>query len=111
MTAQPNERGKDPRLVARVDAQTQQFIAQAAELSGMTMSQFLIDSARSRAEEVVDRVTRIQASVETGNRMLDILDRKPQRPTSKLTQDALDYKRTVDDTDTNREAHADPEAP
>lgn len=109
MTTQLNERGKDPRLVARVDAQTQQFIAKAAELSGMTMSQFLIDSARSRAEEVVDRVTRIQVSVETGNRMLDILDRKPRKPSSKLMQDALDYERTVNDSDTDSEAHADPE--
>ena len=55
MKTQTNQAGKDPRLVARVDIQTQQFIAQAAELSGMTMSQFLIDSARSKAEEVVDR--------------------------------------------------------
>lgn len=31
---QANEVSKDPRFVARVDKQTQQFIAQAAELSG-----------------------------------------------------------------------------
>jgi len=99
-----NERGKDPRLVARVDTQTQQFIAQAAELSGVTMSQFLIDSARTRAEEIVDRVTRIQVSIETGNRMMDILDRKPRMSSSKLMQDALDYKRTVNDTETETNA-------
>ena len=108
MTTHTNEKGKDPRLVARVDAQTQQFIAQAAELSGMTMSQFLIDSARSKAEEVVDRVTRIEVSVETGNRMLEILDRKPRKPSNKLMQDAIDYKDFVYDVDTN-EAHTDPE--
>jgi len=111
MTTHTNERGKDPRLVARVDAQTQQFIAQAAELSGMTMSQFLIDSARSRAEEVVDRVTRIRVSVETGNRMLEIMDRAPRKPSSKLMQDALDYKGTVNDTDATNNAHTDPETP
>lgn len=114
MKTQTNEAGKDPRLVARVDKQTQQFIAQAAELSGMTMSQFLIDSARSKAEEVVDRITRIRVSVETGNRMLEILDRKPRKPrkpSSKLMQDALDYKESVNDTDATNEAHADPETP
>lgn len=59
------------------------------------MSQFLIDSARSKAEEVVDRITRIQVSVETGNRMLEILDWKPRKPSSKLMQDALDYKESL----------------
>jgi len=111
MKTQTNEVGKDPRLVARVDTQTQQFIAQAAELSGMTMSQFLIDSARSKAEEVVERITRIRVSVETGNRMLEILDRKPRKPSSKLMQDALDYKDSVNDGDATNEAHADPETP
>lgn len=111
MTTNAHERGKDPRLVARVDAQTQQFIAQAAELSGMTMSQFLIDASRLKAEEVIDRVTRIRVSVETGNRMLEILDRKPRKPASKLMQDALDYGESVDDTETQTEAYADPETP
>lgn len=106
-TSLQNGRGKDPRLVARVDEKTQQFIAQAAELAGMTMSQFLIDSARSRAEEVVDRVTRIKVSVETGNRMLEIMDRPPRKPSSKLMQDALDYKRSINDTET--EIHTDSE--
>lgn len=110
-TVTNDERGKDPRLVARVDIQTQQFIAQAAELSGMSMSQFLIDSARSRAEEVVDRITRIRVSVETGNRMLEIMDRAPKKPSSKLMQDALDYKETINDTDATHEAHADTETP
>lgn len=107
MKTQTNEAGKDPRLVARVDAQTQQFIAQAAELSGMTMSQFLIESARSKAEKVVDRITRIQVSIETGNRMLEILDRTPRKPSSKLMQDALDYKESVNDTHETNEAHTD----
>tara|TARA_R110001583_G_scaffold149382_4_gene301486 strand:+ start:4153 stop:4488 length:336 start_codon:yes stop_codon:yes gene_type:complete len=111
MKTQTNGAGKDPRLVARVDTETQQFIARAAELSGVTMSQFLIDSARSKAEEVVDRITRIQVSVETGHRMMEILDRKPRKPSSKLMQDALDYKESVNDIGATNESHADPETP
>ncbi|GGY63253.1 type II toxin-antitoxin system TacA family antitoxin [Marinobacter zhanjiangensis] len=94
------ERSKDTRVVARVDQETQQFIAQAAELAGMSVSQFLVDAARSRAEEVVDRATRIQVSAETGNRMLDILDRKPGKPSSKLLRNATSYKEAVNDTET-----------
>lgn len=92
---------RDARLVARADQETQQFIAQAAELAGMSMSQFLIDSARARAEEVLDRTTRIKVSVETGSRILSILDREPQKPKSKLLKNALDYKETINDSETN----------
>lgn len=96
---------RDARLVARADQETQKFIAQAAELAGMSVSQFLIDSARSRAEEVLDRATRIRVSVETGNRILDILDREPRTPSSKLLRNAQRYRETIDDTET----HAHPE--
>ena len=92
---------KDTRVVARVDLETQRFIAQAAELSGMSVSQFLIDAARSKAEEIVDRTARIRVSAEMGNRMLDILDRKPRKPSSKLLANALDYRESVDDTETD----------
>lgn len=94
------ERSKDTRVVARVDQETQNFIAQAAELAGMSVSQFLVDAARARAEEVVDRATRIQVSAETGNRMLDILDRKPGKSSGKLLRNAIRYKEDVNDTET-----------
>ncbi|ENO17121.2 DUF1778 domain-containing protein [Marinobacter nanhaiticus D15-8W] len=90
------------RLVARTDHETQEFLAQAAELSGMTLSQFLIESARDKAERVVDQMTRIRVSVETGNRMLELLDHKrPRKPTSsKLIEDALDYGETINASET-----------
>lgn len=109
MKTQTNEASEDHRLVARVDTQTQQLIAQAAELSGMTMSQFLVDSARSKAEEVLDRFTRIRVSVETGNRILEILDRNPLKPAGKLIQDSLDYKESTSVKDARLEANADSE--
>lgn len=37
----------------------------------------------------------IKVSVETGNRILKILDRKPRKPSDKLLQDAVDYQREV----------------
>lgn len=95
---------KNTRVVARVDSETQKFIAQAAELSGMSVSQFLIDSARSKAEEIVDRATRIRVSQDTGNRMLEILDRKPRKPSGKLLANAVDYRETVDDAETDNDS-------
>ncbi|KXJ44959.1 Uncharacterized conserved protein, DUF1778 family [Marinobacter salarius] len=91
----------DPRIVARVSTETQRYIAQAAELTGVTLSQFVIESSMSRAERVIDQMTRIKVTVETGNRMLNLMDRKPRKPrSSKLIQDALDYKETIDASET-----------
>ena len=43
-----NTQGKDTRLVARVDEETQRLIAHAAELTGRSLSQFLIYAAKLR---------------------------------------------------------------
>lgn len=104
METDATKRGGDPRLVARVDKTTQKLIAQAAELSGTTISQFTIESVRERAEKVIDQMTRIQVSVDTGNRMLAILDRAPKKPSSKLIRNALDYKETINEGKTDTDA-------
>lgn len=64
----------DPRLVARVDRDTQRFIAQAAELSGCSISQFIIDAAREKAERISEQTYRIRISREAADRMLEKLD-------------------------------------
>ncbi|GBO86227.1 DUF1778 domain-containing protein [Marinobacter salsuginis] len=91
----------DPRLVARVSPEIQKHIAQAAELSGVTLSQFVIESSMDRADKVIEQMTRIKVTVETGNRMLSLMDQRLRKPkSSKLIQDALDYRETIDASET-----------
>jgi uncharacterized protein (DUF1778 family) len=44
---------KSERLVARVSPDVQELIQQAAELSGATLSQFLVESATSKAHKII----------------------------------------------------------
>ena len=97
MTAATDKEG-EKRLVARANPEIHQRIAEAAELQGSTVSQFLLDAALERASEVTERATRINASREAFESMLEALD-QPPRPLPRLRQVAQRYKEEVDAPD------------
>ena len=100
MTA-ATEREKEKRLVARAKPEIHQRIAEAAELQGSTVSQFLLDSALERAAEVTERATRITTSREAFENMMTVLD-QPARPLPRLRKAARRYKETVNASDQER---------
>lgn len=89
---------KEKRLVARAKPEIHQRIAEAAELQGSTVSQFLLDAALERAAEVTERATRISTSREAFNSMMAALD-QPERHLPRLNKAAQRYKETVDGSD------------
>lgn len=97
MTATANKE-KEKRLVARANPEIHQRIAEAAELQGSTVSQFLLDSALERAAKVTERATRISTSREAFESMMEALD-QPARPLPRLRQAARRYKEQVDASD------------
>ena len=62
------------RLVARVPKDVQEIITNAAELTGVSMSQFMIDAALDKAKEVVERNRLLMLSMEGANRFFEALD-------------------------------------
>ncbi len=82
---------KDTRLVARVDKETQQLIAQAAELTGRSLSQFLIYAAKKEALEAERQALQIQVSRQSADRMLELLD-NPEPINPKLRAAALNHR-------------------
>ena len=83
-----NTQSKDTRLVARVDEETQRLIAHAAELTGRSLSQFLIYAAKKEAQEAVRKALQIQVSRQSADRMLELLD-NPEPINPKLRAAAL----------------------
>lgn len=69
---------RDLRLTARVDHETQHFVAQAADFAGMTVSQFLIEAAREKAIKINEQMTRIHVSNEAADRIMRALDEPPE---------------------------------
>nr|WP_297402581.1 DUF1778 domain-containing protein [uncultured Marinobacter sp.] len=85
-----NTQSKDTRLVARVDEETQRLIAHAAELTGRSLSQFLIYAAKKEAQEAERKALQIQVSRQSADRMLELLD-NPEPINPKLRAAALNH--------------------
>ncbi len=69
---------KSVRLVARAQKDVQEIITSAAELSGASMSQFLIDAALEKAKTVMERNRVLKLTQEGADRFFEALDNPPE---------------------------------
>jgi uncharacterized protein (DUF1778 family) len=83
---------KEARLVARASADVQELIKCAAELSGATISQFIVDAAVTKANALIESMNSIKLSLESANALFDALE-NPPAPNSTLLAAADRYKR------------------
>lgn len=89
-----NMERKETRLVARTTSEIQEIILRAAEYSGATLSQFLIDSALEKAREVVEQTETLQLSMAGADALYKALD-NPPKANSKLKKAAQGYKDSI----------------
>lgn len=89
-----NTERKETRLVARTSAEIQEIIQRAADYSGTTVSQFLIESAMNKAHEVIDRSESLHLSMESADALFAALE-NPPKASKKLLKAAQAYKDTV----------------
>lgn len=87
-----NTQSKDTRLVARVDEETQKLIAHAAELTGRSLSQFLVYAAKKEAMEAERQAVQIRVSRKSADRMLAVLD-NPEPINPELRAAALKHRK------------------
>ena len=85
---------KETRLVARTSAEIQEIIQRAADYSGATLSQFLIESAMERARNVIERTETLHHSMAGADALFAALE-TPPKANAKLTKAAQRYKGTV----------------
>ena len=90
---------KQDRIGARVPHAVYETLCRAAELSGATINQFLVQSALKEAQAVIEREQVIRLSARDWDWMLNLLD-NPSGPNAKLKA-ALDrYQNAkIDDAD------------
>lgn len=91
MKANVKAETKDTRLVARVNDEVHQLVLAAAELSGSSITQFLVDAAVSKAREVTEQSMRLNLTMQGAERMLKALDAPPS-PSEALLLAANKYK-------------------
>ncbi len=90
----PNTRRKEARLVARTSEEVHEIIQRAADHTGATLSQFLIDSAMEKARYVIEKSETLRLSMTGADTLVTALE-NPPKANDKLLKAAQDYKGTV----------------
>ena len=92
MTSQVDR--KETRLVARTSAEVQEIIQRAADYSGATLSQFIIESSVERAREVIERTHTLRLTMAGSEALFNALE-NPPKANDKLLEAARRYKEHV----------------
>lgn len=74
---------KQDRIGARVPHDVYETLCRAAELTGATVNQFLVQAALKEAQAVIERQEVIRLSPRDWNWLLDLMDNPPE-PNAKL---------------------------
>lgn len=85
---------KETRLVARTSTEIQEIIQRAADYSGATLSQFLIESAIERARNVIERTETLSLSMAGADALFTALE-NPPKANNKILKAAQHYRDTV----------------
>lgn len=91
-----NTERKDTRLVARTSPEIQEIIQRAADYSGATLSQFLIESVMDKARNVIEQTETLHLSMAGADALLAVLE-NPPKASKKLLKAAQIYKDLVND--------------
>ncbi len=89
------------RISARVSKDVRERLEEAADRSGATLNQFLVQAAVEKADQVLERERVTRLSARDAEWMLSILDQPPRSPNVKL-QSALDNYQKATRGDPNR---------
>jgi uncharacterized protein (DUF1778 family) len=85
---------KETRLVARTSTEIHEIIQRAADYSGVSLSQFLIESAMERARDVIEKTETLSLSMAGADALFAALE-IPPKANDKLLKAAQHYKDTV----------------
>lgn len=84
-----------PRITARVDADTQELLTQAAALAGISsINSFVLSAAIEKAKIIMERERSLKLSQRDALRLVEALD-APGKPNARLQQASLRYKDKV----------------
>lgn len=83
------------RVSARVTPKVYETLSQAADLTGATLNQFIVQSAYQKAQEVIEKERFIRMTARSASAFFKAIDHPP-KPTAKLKK-AVKLYRTSED--------------
>jgi uncharacterized protein (DUF1778 family) len=87
---------KQDRIGARVPHEVYETLCRAAELTGATVNQFLVQAALKEAQTVIEREDVIRLSPRDWNWLLDLTE-NPPKPSTKLKAALKRYQKAKQD--------------
>jgi len=87
---------KQDRIGARVPHEVYETLCRAAELSGATVNQFLVQSALKEAHAIIEREEVIRLTPRDWNCLLGLMD-NPPKPNAKLKAALKRYQKARQD--------------
>ena len=85
-----NSNSRNERIDCRVNSDSKSLFARAAELCGVTLSSFMIESARERAIRLIDEHERLVLNNDARDVFMDVIA-KPPAPNAALRRAAKKY--------------------
>ena len=82
------------RISARVPLHAYQTLTQAAEISGATLNQFLLQAALEKAQMIIEKNRTIKLSTQEATVFFDAIE-NPPKPKSKLKKAMKTYKESI----------------
>ena len=82
------------RITARVSEQIKETLVAAADLTGATLNQFLVQAALEKAERGLEKDKLIRFSQQDAEFFFDVLENPPE-PNDKLTNAVKNYKARI----------------
>jgi uncharacterized protein (DUF1778 family) len=86
------------RISARVPQHAYQTLTQAAEISGATLNQFLVQAALEKAQMIIEKNRIIKLSTQSATIFFDAIE-NPPKPKSKLQKAMKAYKESIGDAE------------
>jgi len=82
------------RITARVSDSVRMTLEQAAELSGATVNQFVVQTAYQEAQRLIERESVIRLSLKDARKVLSLLD-NPPKPNKRMKDAVKAFKGSV----------------
>jgi uncharacterized protein (DUF1778 family) len=82
------------RMTARIPQSVQATLQQAAEISGSTLNQFLVQAAIEKAQQVIDADQIIRLSTEEADRIFELVD-NPPAPNQKSREAMMQWRKNL----------------
>jgi uncharacterized protein (DUF1778 family) len=87
---------KQDRIGARVPHDVYETLCRAAELTGATVNQFLVQSALKEAQAIIEREEVIRLSPRDWNWLLELME-NPPKPNARLKAAMKRYQKAMQD--------------